>query len=65
MKINFDALNHGEVQKNNQSYLMNSFSLDSFPAKQQVSTYSLLTQDTTPKVNHSIRKNADEVRNLL
>jgi len=65
MKINFDSLSRDETQRSSQEYLLNSFSFDSIPNKQQLSTYSMLTQDTNFKTNHPVKKNAEEVKKFL
>lgn len=64
MKINFDSFFQEEIRSQNSKILNQNFSFDSQDNKHHVSTYSILTQDTSLKPKRTIKK-ADEVQNFL
>ena len=64
MKINFNSFFQEEIGSKNDKILNHNFSFDSQDHKHHISTYSILTQDTSPKPKRSILT-ADELQNSL
>jgi hypothetical protein len=64
MKINFDSFFQEEIRNKNDKILNPNFSFDSQDNKHHISTYSILTQDNSPKPTRTIKK-ADDVQNSL